>query len=108
MARNHPSLTRGALTRASPFATIECMMFRPAPIALAAALAVLTFSVAGSTKGRKKPVEAEAVPGLHALLLNGGGSARSNYLSHLDHIQEMYGVLVQRGDRKLFRAFTRQ
>ena len=97
MARNHPSLTRGALTRASPFATIECMMFRPAPIALAAALAVLTFSVAGSTKGRKKPVEAEAVPGLHALLLNGGGSARSNYLSHLDHIQEMYGVLVQRG-----------
>ncbi len=33
----------------------------------------------------------------HALLLNGGGNARINFLSHLHHLEDMMEVLVERG-----------
>ncbi len=33
----------------------------------------------------------------HALLINGGGSAASNYLSHLHHLQDMVAALRSRG-----------
>ena len=39
----------------------------------------------------------EQGPVTHALLLNGGGSAASNYLSHLHHLQDMTSALRSRG-----------
>src|SRR5262245_39789769 len=40
----------------------------------------------------------QARPGVvHALLINGGSQPSSNYLSHLQHLQEMVQLLRQRG-----------
>src|SRR5437867_6882678 len=41
-----------------------------------------------ATEGEKPPPSGQArPPQVHALLLNGGGSAANNYLSHLHHLQ---------------------
>jgi thiol-disulfide isomerase/thioredoxin len=40
---------------------------------------------------------ADAPPRVHALLVNGGDRAESNYLSHLHHLQDMVALLQERG-----------
>jgi thiol-disulfide isomerase/thioredoxin len=73
------------------------MTLRPAlfTLSLALTIAIATAATAQS-KGPRKETQ-RAKPDVHALLINGGGSAKANYLSHLHHLQDMYEVLVQRG-----------
>jgi len=37
------------------------------------------------------------VPSLHVLMINGGGNRRTNYQSHVLHIQQLLGLLAQSG-----------
>ena len=56
------------------------------------ALVVLT-GCSGALTGRP----ADDRPGFYALLINGGGMAGINYLSHLHHLADMHRVLRARG-----------
>ncbi len=75
------------------------MTFRSAScLSLAVLIAFACVPAAAQGKRRGKVVKTPAPgPGTHAVLINGGGNAKSNYLSHLQHIQDMYEVLVSRG-----------
>ncbi len=62
--------------------TVRCLPF---VAAMAIAIATLT------------AVAAPPPPATYALLINGGGAARTNYLSHLHHLQDMTAELRSRG-----------
>lgn len=69
------------------------------PAWVVCALIVLAFAATASAQGKakKKAQAPKPTPGVHAVLINGGGSAKANYLSHLEHIQDMHEVLLERG-----------
>lgn len=58
-------------------------------IAIVAATAGIAAPPSGAAAGRS--------PETHALLINGGGSAKKNFLSHLHHLQDMAAELRRRG-----------
>ena len=57
-------------------------------------LLVVFAGCSGALTGRRRD---DGQPALYALLLNGGGSPGSNYLSHVHHIGEMHQLLRARG-----------
>ena len=62
--------------------------------------AVLVLLNASSGIAAQEASQARTTPRagvVHALLVNGGSQPASNYLSHLQHLQEMVQLLGQRG-----------
>ncbi len=58
----------------------------------------LVLGIAGLTPGAMSGGRAEArASAVHALLINGGRQPASNYLSHLQHLQDMVELLRRRG-----------
>ena len=59
---------------------------------LPGAIALISFLVLALS-----PARVEGEGRVHALLINGGHNATSNYLSHLHHLEDMVELLAERG-----------
>jgi thiol-disulfide isomerase/thioredoxin len=70
--------------------------FAPSSLAVGSRTA-LALSLALLCQPDTPAVVSAATPTLHALIINGGDRPESNYLSHLQHVQDMVDLLQQRG-----------
>ena len=66
-------------------------------VCLAASMMAVALAARPALAEKDKDGEKAGPPATYALLINGGGSPRMNYLSHLHHLQDMAKELLRRG-----------
>lgn len=81
----------------SALAVLSGALIVPVCVALAVALVAPAVFGAGAEDGVAAPAEQSPAGTIHALLINGGSKPKSNFLSHLHHLEDMVEILEQRG-----------